>query len=78
MILLVDQKPIIRKREPSRLCLIKGDHLVHIEESEALAEILGKILIMNKILILFFSEARVALLAGCHLSLQIRKHEPDS
>ncbi|CAG5113805.1 Oidioi.mRNA.OKI2018_I69.chr2.g7895.t1.cds [Oikopleura dioica] len=38
----VDQKPIIRKREPSRLCLIKGDHLVHIEESEALAEILAK------------------------------------
>ena len=33
---------IVRKREPSRLCLVQGDRLVHIEESEALAEILGK------------------------------------
>ena len=38
-----EQKPIIiRKREPSRLCLVQGDRLVHIEESEALADILGK------------------------------------
>lgn len=42
-----EQKPmIIRKREPSRLCLVKGDHLVHIEESEALAEILGTVMKM--------------------------------
>jgi len=38
-----EQKPmIVRKREPSRLCLVQGDRLVHIEESEALAEILAK------------------------------------
>ena len=37
-----EQKPIlVRKREPSRLCLVQGDRLIHIEESEALAEILG-------------------------------------